>query len=144
MTLAELLTKIYSECFFGGNLSVCKQLEERPLIAFSYDECIFCQFIFSGSAWQGTKGEHGIIPKDEGYGLMVSAFQSREFGFGLSLTSAQLDTINLDWQSTRPHYTEAESAMKLNGTTEKKELSESPFIVYFEYGHGVGKEGYWT
>jgi hypothetical protein len=34
--------------------------------------------------------------------------------------------------------------MKLNGTTEKKELSESPFIIYFEYGHGVGKEGYWT
>ena len=75
---------------------------------------------------------------------MVSAFQSREFSFGLSLTSAQLDTINLYRQSARPHYTEAESAMKLNGTTEKKELSESPFIIYFEYGHGVGKEGYWT
>jgi hypothetical protein len=137
----ELLTKIYSECPFGGNLSVRKLPEERPLLSFGHDECIFCQFVFSGSAWQGTKGEQGIIPKDEGYGLMVSAFQSREFGFGFSLTSTQLKIINAFWQSTRPYYTEAESAMKLNGTTAKKELSESPFIIYFEYGHGIGKEG---
>jgi hypothetical protein len=75
---------------------------------------------------------------------MVSAFQSREFGFGFSLTSTQLEIINTFRQSTRPHYTEAESATKLNGTTAKKELSESPFIIYFEYGHGIGKEGYWT
>ncbi len=41
-------------------------------------------------------------------------------------------------------YTEAESASKLNGKTEKADLCESPFIKYFEYGYGAGKAGYWT
>ncbi len=81
----ELLTKIYSECPFGGNLSVQKLPEERPLISFGHDECIFRQFVFSGSAWQGTKGEQGIIPKDEGYGLMVSAFKAESLALGFHL-----------------------------------------------------------
>jgi len=32
--------------------------------------------------------------------------------------------------------------MKILGNTKKKELSESPFVIYFEYGYGQGKEGY--
>jgi hypothetical protein len=37
--------------------------------------------------------EQPIIPKDKGYRLMVSEFQSRELGFGYNLTSEQLATI---------------------------------------------------
>jgi hypothetical protein len=29
--------------------------------------------------------------------------------------------------------------MKILGNTKKKELSESPFVIYFEYGYGQGK-----
>jgi len=75
---------------------------------------------------------------------MVSAFQSREFGFGFKLTSEDLKCINDYRSSHRPHYTETESAMKILGSTKKKDLSESPFVIYFEYGYGQGKEGYWT
>ncbi len=78
----ELLTKIYTECPLGGNLSVQKHSEEKPLIAFGHDECIFRQFTFSGSAWQGTKEEQGIILKDEGYRLMVSAFKEDSLALG--------------------------------------------------------------
>jgi hypothetical protein len=132
----KLRTRIDDECIFGGNLSVCKDPAEKPLFAFGHYECIFWQFIFTGMAWIGVKGELPIIRKDEGFGIMVSAFQSREFGFGLKFTLEDLKVIN--------DYAETESAMKILGNTKKKDLSESPFVIYFEYGYGQGKEGYWT
>jgi len=45
----EILNKINQESRFGGNLSVRKKPEEKPLLAFGHDECIFRQFIFTGS-----------------------------------------------------------------------------------------------
>jgi hypothetical protein len=45
-------------------------LEERPLLSFGHDECIFQQFIFTGRSWRGTSGEQAIIPKDEGLNLL--------------------------------------------------------------------------
>jgi hypothetical protein len=47
-----LLTIISQECPFGGNLSIYKDPSENPLFAFGNDECIFWQFIFTGSSWQ--------------------------------------------------------------------------------------------
>ena len=35
-----------------------------------------------------------MIPKDEGNRIMVSAIQSREFGFGLELTLDESDIVN--------------------------------------------------
>jgi len=90
----KLRTKIDEECTFGSNLSTCKDPNERPLLAFGHNECIFCQFIFTGLAWIRVKGELPIIPKDEGFGIMVSAFQSREFGFGFKLTSDDQKVVN--------------------------------------------------
>jgi len=116
----KLRTRIDEECIFGGNLSVRKDPAEKPLFAFGHDECIFWQFIFTGMAWIGVKGELPIIPKDEGFGIMESALQSREFGFMLKLTSEDLKAIN-DYRSLhRPHYAETESAMKILGNTKKR------------------------
>ena len=140
----KLRTKIEEECLYGGNLSVRKEPKEKPLLAFGHDECIFRQFIFTGLAWVGVKGELPIIPKDEGFGIMVSAFQSREFGFGFALTLDNLKAVNEFRTLHRPNYTETESAIKILGNAKKKDLSESPFVKYFEYGYGQGKEGYWT
>jgi hypothetical protein len=39
---------------------------------------------------------------------------------------------------------EVESAIKVNGSTAKNSLLNSPFLIFCEYGAGVGKEGYWT
>jgi hypothetical protein len=104
----------------------------------------FLQFIFTRSAWTGPKGEQGIIPKDEGNGLMVSTFQSREFGFGMSLLLADLKKINKFRMKKRQLYTDAKSAIKVNGTAIEKLLANSHFVINFEYGYGTGKEGYWT
>jgi hypothetical protein len=89
-----LLIKINYECRFGGNLSVHKGKEERMLLSFGQDECIFHQFIFTGSAWTGPKGEQGIFPKEKDNGLMLSTFQCRKFGFGMTLTPEELEKGN--------------------------------------------------
>jgi hypothetical protein len=34
-----------------------------------------------------AKSRTGLIPKDDGLGVMISAFVSREFGYGMVLTS---------------------------------------------------------
>jgi len=39
----------------------------------------------TGKAWIGPNGEKAISPKDEGQGVMISAFQSRHEGFGMNL-----------------------------------------------------------
>jgi hypothetical protein len=70
----KLLTEINFKVKYSGNLSIRKQPEEKPLISFGHDECIFRQNIFTGKSWSGPKGELAIIPKDEGNGIMISAF----------------------------------------------------------------------
>ena len=50
-----------SEPEFGGNLSVRKKEDEKPIIIFGQDECIFKQFLFSHSHWalpDGTELEY--------------------------------------------------------------------------------------
>ena len=37
------------------------------------------EYSLTPKAWVSPKGEQAIVPKDEGYGIMMSAFQSREF-----------------------------------------------------------------
>ena len=70
---------------FGGKLSVrfTMQQTQKPLLIFGHDVCIFKQFTFSLKGWTGPNGETVPMPKDDGLGLMISAFQSQEFGFGL-------------------------------------------------------------
>jgi len=44
-------------------------------------------------AWVVPNGKTVSVPKDEGIGVMISAFQSHEFGFGLQLSDKQLANI---------------------------------------------------
>jgi len=113
----KILTKIYQEYCYGANLSIrMNPLEERPLLSFGHDECIFRQFIFTGRSWRGASGEQAIIPKHEGYELMVSAFQSRELGFGFEVTAEQLNVVDSFCQSVRLHYLETESTLEVQST----------------------------
>ena len=75
---------------------------------------------------------------------MVPAFQSREFGYRQKLTEEEVAIINEFRRHHLPNYTEMESALKIMGKVEKERLKESPFSIFFQYGTGDGKEGYWT
>ena len=61
-----------------------------------------------------------MILKDEGYGIMVSAFQSRELGFRMNLCNFDLKTVNQWWKNNRPDYKDTESAIKLKAQQKKK------------------------
>ena len=48
----------------------------------------------SKKSWVGLHGKTNIVPKDDGLGMMISAFQSREFDFGLDITEEELKKVN--------------------------------------------------
>jgi hypothetical protein len=63
---------------FGGNLiSVRCPVGCKPLISYWHDESIYKQFLISLKTWTGPGGQKNIVPKDDGLGVMLSAFQSR-------------------------------------------------------------------
>jgi hypothetical protein len=117
---------------FGGNLSVRMPQGTLPLICFGQDECIFKQFLFTGKAWSAPDGTKPVIPKDEGLGVMISAFVSREFGFGMVLSAEDLQKVNEYRQGK--DYSDGLAAMDKRGTAAKQPLGSSPFVVQFEYG----------
>lgn len=69
---------------------------------------------------------------------MISAFQSREFGFGFAITPEQLKKVNEKRVGER--YVDKEAAKLKRGKIQKEPLISSPFYIKFEYS--AQKEGY--
>ncbi len=67
---------------------------KKTLIMLGHDECIFEQFQTTNKAWKSPNGETVLAPKDDRQGVMISTFPSREFGFRMQLTEAQLMLVN--------------------------------------------------
>lgn len=66
-------------CKYGGNLSVRMKPDDKPLICFGQDEAIMKENLVWSKAWKGVNGEVGLVPKDDGRGLMISAFVLRDW-----------------------------------------------------------------
>ena len=62
--------------------------------------------------WVGKDGKRPILPKTNGQSIMISAFQSREFGFGLNVTDEDITKIN----SLRngKHYNDNHAAIEMH------------------------------
>lgn len=75
---------------FGGHLSVRKPAHLKPIIKIGQDECVFKQYLQNHSQWYLPDGTTAIRPKTDGDGVMISAFTSREFGFGHPLMNLHL------------------------------------------------------
>ena len=56
-------------------------------------------------------------------GKMISAFQSRDTGWGIKISRQQLIEINK--QREGKHYFDRDAATDIHGTTEKRALTES-------------------
>ena len=125
---------------FGGNLSVHKPLGSKPLIILGQDEAIYKQFSFRSKCWTGPSGKTSLMPKTDGQGLMVSAFTSREFGFGYDLSPKQLKIVN-EYRRNKSYCNE-KAATEKHGKIEKQDLKVSPFKHYIQYGNM--HEGYWS
>ena len=124
----------------GGNLSVRKPESSKPLMIFGQDESVFNQYLLGNRQWVGPEGQRALLPKTDGLSLMMSAFQSRETGFGLKLNRIQLDEINETRRNK--NYVDVDAAIAIHGQAMKKDLKDSPFVIYFELG--ANNEGYWT
>ena len=79
-------------------------------------------------------------PKEEGQGIMLSCYVSRDFGFGFDLNKEDLERVNTYRENKE--YLDKEAAMKLNNSVMKPKLTTSPFVCTFQYGQNL--EGYWT
>ncbi len=106
-----------NETKYRGKLSVRKAQDEKPLIMFGHDECIFKQYTMTNKSWKAPNGAVVLIPKDDGQGIMICAFQSREFGFGLQLNQEQLALINQ--HRNNKDCCDEKAAIKLRGTSKK-------------------------
>jgi hypothetical protein len=139
-TCREFMEKMNKESEFGGNLSVRINPDKKPLIVFGQDECIVKQYLVTQKSWNGPNGEQALVPKDDGLGVMLSAFVSREFGFGMELTTEQMQHVNAKRLGQK--YKDEMAAKKKRGCELKQPLTQSPFVLEFEYG--ASAEGYWT
>jgi hypothetical protein len=112
------------------------------LISFGHDESINKQFLISFKTWTGPGGQKNIAPKDNGLGMMISAFQSREFGFGVVVSEDHLKEVNEKRRNTK--YKDLKAAIESRGCKDgfKKPLTSSPFLRTFEYG--ADSDGYWN
>jgi len=81
----ELQERMNSETKFGENLSMRMNKEEKPLIMFGHNKAIFKQYLLTKKSWYGPDGISVLVPKGDGQGVMISAFQCRELGFGVKL-----------------------------------------------------------
>jgi hypothetical protein len=123
------------------NLSAVRKPESsKPLMIFGQDESVFNQYLLGNREWVGPERQRALLPKTDGLSLMMSAFQSRETGFGLELNRIQLDEI---YETRRnKNNVDVDAAITIHGQAVKKDLKDSPFVIYFELG--ANNKGYWT
>jgi hypothetical protein len=76
-------------------LSVRKKKEKKPVMILGQDKSIFKQYTLIKNSWSDPNGTRALLPKDEGQGVMVSAFTCREFGFGINLPPPPTNNNNL-------------------------------------------------
>jgi hypothetical protein len=131
--------KMNTTTTYGGNLIIHLPEGRKPLVYFGQDEAIMKQYCFTSKSWTAPTGQKAIIPKDDGMGVMISAFVSREFGFGLQLSQQQLQKVNEVRHATK--YSNEEAAKDIRGENFKDPLDNSPFVLQFEYG--ANNQGYW-
>ena len=108
----------------------------------------FQAITFSPKSWTGTYGEILLIPKDEGIGIIISDFQSKELGFEFAwdnLSDADLKRI-IDFRSEKSSMDKYTAKLLQNGITLKKYLSreDNHFVVLFDYGNSNNKQRYWS
>ena len=98
----------------------------RPIEIYGQDESVFSQYLFPQKSWVGPNQQRGLLPKSLGEGLMISAFVSRDTGFGMPISDENLATINAIRQGKE--YIAKTAALDVYKSTQKPALTQSPLI----------------
>ena len=111
---------------------VCKC--KLPVYHVGQDEAVFKQFAMPSCTWS-INGKTKLRPKTEGMGIMVSSFFCERRGFGFALTEAEIQLVNA----------RRAERWRLTGEPVRKDVEScsSPGLIFFKYGNGRGKQGYW-
>ena len=125
---------------YGGNLSVRKPPNTKPLMILGQDECIFKQYLFTAGYWMLPDGTKQLVPKDEGQGIMLSSFTCRELGYGMEISKEVIDAVNLQRRGKK--YSDTEAANARLGCSTKQDLTSTPFVRSLDYG--ANTNGYWS
>jgi len=125
---------------YAPTMSVRSSPNDRPLMIIGQDECVFSQFLLRSKMWTGPDKEGPLLPKSDGEGRMISAMQSRDFGFGLPMSASQLAQVNVA-HANQPYIDKA-AAMEVYRNTIKPPLTMTPFLRTITIG--VNNDGYWT
>ena len=72
--------------------------------------------------WTGPNGERPLLPKDEGSGVMISSFITREHGLIREIDDYILTTVNANRLGAS--YADEEAAIDVHGTKKKKPLTK--------------------
>jgi hypothetical protein len=80
---------------FGQSSSVRSVWGEKPINIFGQDKEIYNQNSSNTYPWVGPNGERPLLPKNNGIGNMISAFQSRESSRGIEMADEHLHQVNL-------------------------------------------------
>ena len=82
---------------YGGNLSVRKKLDKKPLICVGQDEALVHKNQLGHKTWILSNGHKHINPKSGGNAIMGSVFNGHVIGFGL-------DDRLIDWEKVNEHH----------------------------------------
>jgi hypothetical protein len=83
-----------------------------------------------------------IAPKDDGLEVMISSFQSKEFGFGVVVSAEQLKEVNEKRKNKK--YKDLRAAAEAGRSKDgfKKPFTTLSFVYTFKYG--ADSDGYWN
>ena len=81
------------------------------------DEAILKQYIFTKNVLT-HKSKFQLVPKDEGYGIIISAFQFQEIGFDYPLTVPYQQNSN-EYRALHPKYVDTDAATTILGHIHK-------------------------
>ncbi|KAI2499988.1 hypothetical protein MHU86_14511 [Fragilaria crotonensis] len=122
------------------SMSIRAPKPSRPIEIYGQDESVFSQYLFPPKSWVGPNQQRGLMPKSLGEGLMISAFVSRDTGFGMPISDENLAAINEIRHGKE--YIDKTAALEVYKCTRKPPLTQSPFVRHLLIG--ATKGGYWN
>jgi hypothetical protein len=106
------------------------------------DESAFAQYLLGSMTWVGQKVQRPLLPNSEGDGCMLSAFVSREFGFGRELSADELERVNKRRWEIDKNCIDTQAAMEILKQIQMPILTDSPFVKYLYIE--ANNERYWN
>ena len=103
---------------YGGNLSVRKPPNTKPLMILGKNKCIFKQYLFTAGYWMLPDDTKQFVPKDKGQGIILSSLTCCELGYGMHISKEMIDAVNLRRRGKK--YSDVEAAHARLGNSTKR------------------------